>query len=143
MTPEPPVIINKDNLDDKPTTMESKLNSIPAITIPDKETIDISNKDSIDSKTPTSSPLSMKHDDSPKTSVEEKMTTNIKHLMKANNNDIIDDQVIIASPILESAYRIKSQRSENGKFTKQNRPISMSFKGMNAPSFTGKLKRKP
>ena len=51
-TPEPPVIvINKDNLDDKPTTMESKLNSIPAITIPDKETIDISNKDSIDSKT--------------------------------------------------------------------------------------------
>ena len=82
-TPEPPVIvINKDNLDDKPTTMESKLNSIPAITIPDKETIDISNKDSIDSKTPTSSPLSMKHDDSPKTSVEEKMTTNIKHLMR-------------------------------------------------------------
>lgn len=142
-TPEPPVIvINKDNLDDKPTTMESKLNSIPVITIPDKETIDISNKDSIDSKTPTSSPLSMKHDDSPKTSVEEKdddqhQTSN----EKANNNDIIDDQVIIASPILESAYRIKSQRSENGKFTKQNRPISMSFKGMNAPSFTGKLKK--
>lgn len=138
------------------STVGTKTNSIPTITIPDKETTEITtginNKDSIDSKTPSSSPLSMKHYDSPKTSVEEKEdqphnekneSTNQQQQQQQESTDIIDEHVISKSPILESAYRVRSQKKpENGKFTKQNRPISMSFKGLNAPSFTGKLKKK-
>ncbi|KAI5969479.1 BNI4 [Candida margitis] len=50
----------------------------------------------------------------------------------------IDDnatEVIKSSPILDSAYR----NTKKGKSNYNNRPISMSFKGLNKPSFSGKI----
>ncbi|KAG7661302.1 BNI4 [[Candida] subhashii] len=49
---------------------------------------------------------------------------------------IINGSVLENSPILDSAYR------SNGGIHR-NRPISMSFKGMHAPSFSGKLNTQP
>ena len=44
-------------------------------------------------------------------------------------------EVISNSPILDSAYRT----TKKSKSSNNNRPISMSFKGLNKPSFSGKI----
>lgn len=130
---------------------------------------------SIDSRTPpsSSSPLSMEHVESPKTSVEGNEQAHEKEVVvidltndssgvgnsittpepKNETDDEDEDgmgsdaatEIIKSSPILQSAYMARrSQDYEedgDGSTTKPKvRPISMSFKGMNAPSFSGKFK---
>ncbi|KAL6453650.1 BNI4 Protein BNI4 [Candida maltosa Xu316] len=111
---------------------------------------------SLDSRTPSSSPISsMEQIESPKTSVEEehdnKHHPEVIDLTKDESTPESEDasdaatEIIKRSPILETAYRAtqQQQRSPQERENKPTaaRPISMSFKGLNAPSFSGKLKK--
>ncbi|RCK60867.1 hypothetical protein Cantr_08316 [Candida viswanathii] len=115
---------------------------------------------SIDSRTPSSSPLSMEHIESPKTSVEggehmhekERVFIDLTkgddsrhsiHTTPEPEDEIASDaatEVIKSSPILESAYRTRQSQEGTDDVTSKARPLSMSFKGLNAPSFSGKFK---
>ncbi|EGW34983.1 uncharacterized protein SPAPADRAFT_64184 [Spathaspora passalidarum NRRL Y-27907] len=64
--------------------------------------------------------------------ITEKRDDKIEEEKKERDEKDEDSNVLEQSPILETAIR-----SGSAKFN--NRPISMSFKGLNAPSFSGKL----
>ncbi|KAI5953655.1 BNI4 [Candida jiufengensis] len=105
----------------------------------------------IESRTPSPSPLSMEREESPKTSLEvdgfdknfEQKESILSDRIDNKDSDEEDEMKALKnSPILQTAIKGNTSikdLNDDGKSNFNNRPISMSFKGLDAPSFSGKF----